>query len=62
MFWNKNLLMRSFIFSEINTFGLPKLSKISFAFNFVPIPAHETVYLKAIPKNKPNGRLCVENH
>jgi len=34
----KNLLVRSFIYSKINTFGLPKLSRISFAFNiFLPI-------------------------
>jgi len=33
------LFVRSFIYSEMNTFGLPKFSKISFAFNiFVPIP------------------------
>jgi len=45
----KNLLIRSFVFSEINTFGLPKISKICFAFNiFVPISVHERVYLKAI--------------
>jgi len=50
----KNLLIRSFIFSEINTFGLPKFSKISFAFNvFVPIPVQEMVYLKAIQKITP---------
>ena len=34
----KNLLVRNYIFSEINTFRLPKLSNIRFAFNFVPIP------------------------
>jgi len=46
--------MRSFIFSERNTFGLPKLSRISFAFNiFVPIPVQEMFYLKAIQKNHP---------
>ena len=48
-FLYKNLLIRSFVFSEINTFGVPKISKISFAFNiFVPIPVQERVYLKAI--------------
>ena len=53
-FLYKNLLIRSFIFSEINTFGLPKFSKISFAFNvFVPIPVQEMVYLKAIQKITP---------
>jgi len=30
----KNLLVRSFIFSEINTFGLAKSSKIGFALIF----------------------------
>jgi len=53
----KILLIRSirgFIFSEINTFGLPKLSKISFAFNiFVPIPVQEMFYLKAPQKITP---------
>jgi len=43
----KNLFIRSFIYHKINTFGLPKFSKISFAFNiFVPIPVKEMVYLK----------------
>jgi len=51
-----NLFIRSFIYSEINTFRLPKFSKISFAFNiFVPIPVQEMVYLKAMQKNHPNG-------
>jgi len=55
--------MRSFIYSEINTFVLPKFSKISFAFNiFFPIPVQEMVYLKAMQKNHPNGRFCVGNH
>ena len=59
----KNLFIRSFIYSEINTFGLPKCSKISFAFNiFVPIPVQEMVYLKAMQKIPPNGRFCVRNH
>jgi len=50
-FLYNNLLIRSFIFSEINTFGLPKFSKISSAFNiFIPIPVEEMVYLKAIQK------------
>jgi len=45
----KNLFIRSFIYSEINTFGLPKCSKISFAFDiFVSIPVQEMVYLKAM--------------
>jgi len=57
------LFVRSFIYSEINTFGLPKFSKISFAFNiFVPILVQEMVYLKAIQKSHPNGRFCVGNH
>jgi len=38
-FLYKNLLITSFISSEINTLGLPKFSKINFAFNiFVLIP------------------------
>jgi len=37
-FLYKNLLIRSFVFREINTFGVPKISKISIVFNtFVPI-------------------------
>jgi len=49
-----DLFIRSFICSEINTFGLPKFSKITFVFDiFVPIPAQEMVYLKAIQKNTP---------
>jgi len=56
------VLIRSFIFSEINTFGLPKFSKIGFAFNiFVPIPEQEMVCLKAIQKNHTNGHDCVWN-
>jgi len=54
IFFHKSLFIRSFIYSEINTFRLPKFSKISFAFNiFVPIPVQETVYLKAIQKITP---------
>ena len=46
-----DLFIRSFIYSEINTFGLPKFSKITFTFNiFVPITVQEVVYLKAIQK------------
>ena len=40
----KNLLIRNFIFSEINTFGPPKFSKIGLAFNiFVLILVQEMV-------------------
>jgi len=50
------LLIRSFSYSEINTFRLSKFSKISFAFIiFVPIPMQEMVYLKAIQKSAPTG-------
>jgi len=43
-FLYKDLLIRSSIFSEINTFGLPKLSKISLTFDtFIPIPVQEMV-------------------
>jgi len=56
------VFIRTFIYSEINTFGLPKLSKISFAFNiFVHIP-QEMVCLKVIQTKHPVGRYCVENH
>jgi len=42
------------MYSEINTFGLPKFSKISLAFNLiVPILVQEMVYLKAIQKVTP---------
>jgi len=52
----KNLFIRRFIYSEINTFSLSKFSKISFAFNiFVPISVQEMVYLKAIQKSTPIG-------
>ena len=36
-FLYKNVFIRTFIYSEINTFGLPKLSKISFAFNILSL-------------------------
>jgi len=58
----KNLFIRRCIYHESNTFGLPKFSKISFAFNiFVPIPVQEIVYLKVI-NNRSNGHFCVGNH
>jgi len=42
----KNLLIRSFIFTKINTFGLPKFSTISFEFNiFDPIPVQKMAYI-----------------
>jgi len=48
------MFVRSFVYSEICTFGLRKFSKIGFAFNiFVPIPVQEMVYLKAIQKTTP---------
>ena len=54
IFLYKILFIRSFIYSEINTFGLPKCSKIIFAFNiFVPLPVLEMVYLKTIQKITP---------
>jgi len=44
-FLYKKLPIRSFIFSEINTFGRPKFRKENVAFNiFVPIPFQEMVY------------------
>jgi len=55
------LFIRSFIYSEINTFRLSKFSKTSFAFNiFVPIPMQEMVYLKAIQKAPQWAFLCRE--
>jgi len=60
IFLYKNLFIRNFIYSEICTFGLPKLSKLSSAFDiFVLIPVQEMVYLKAMQKNYANGRFCV---
>jgi len=57
------VFIRTFIYCEINTFGLPKLSKLSYAFNiFVLIPVQKVVCLKVIQKNHPNGRFCVGNH
>jgi len=54
VFLYKNVFIRSLIFSEINTFGLPKFSKINFAFKiFVPIPVQEMVDLKVIQKKSP---------
>jgi len=53
-FLHKNLFITSFIYSEINTFGLPEFRKISFEFNvFVLYPVQEMVYLKAIQKITP---------
>jgi len=44
-FLYKNVFIRTFIYSEINTIGLPKLSKISFAFYiFVLIPVQECFF------------------
>jgi len=54
VFLYKSLFIRSFVYSEINTFRLPKCSKISFALNiFVPIPVQEMVCLKTIQKLTP---------
>jgi len=48
------VFIRTFIYCEIDTFGLPKLSKLSFAFNiFILIPVQEMVYLKVIQKITP---------
>jgi len=48
------VFIRSFIYREINTFRLSKLSKINFAFSiYVPIRVQEMVYLKAIQKITP---------
>jgi len=56
LFKLKNLFIRRFSYSEINTFRLCKFSKISFAFNiFVPIPVQEMFFLKAIQKITPMG-------
>ena len=47
----------------MNTFGLPKFSKISFVFNiFVPIPVQEMFFIKGYTKKHPNGRFFVRNH
>jgi len=43
------VFIRTFIYSETNTFRLPKLSNISFEFNiFVLIPVQAMVYLTLI--------------
>ena len=56
------MFIRTFIYSEINTFGLLKLSKISFAFNiFVLIPVQEMVHLKVIQKINPMDVSVSEN-
>jgi len=48
------LFIRSFIYSEINTFKLSKFSKISFAFNiFVPILVQEMAYSMVVQKITP---------
>jgi len=57
-FLYKNLLMRSLIFSEMNKFGLPKLSKISLAFNFVPIREQEIFHLR-LSKKITQVDICV---
>ena len=50
----ENVFIRTFIYCEINTFGLPKLSKLSYAFDiFVLIPVQEMVCLKVIQKITP---------
>ena len=47
----------------MNTFGLPKFSKTSSAFNiFVLISVQEMVYLRAIQKYHHNERFCVGKH
>ena len=54
--------MRNFICSEINTFRLPKFSKISFVCNiFDPIPVQEMVLFKGYTKQSPQLTfLCRE--
>jgi len=50
------LFDRSFIYSEINTFGLPKFSKISFAFKYFrpyPCATNGLCYVMAIQKITP---------
>jgi len=54
------VFIRTFIYSKINTFALPKLSKISFAFNiFLPYACARNILFKGYPKNHPNGDFCV---
>jgi len=58
----KNVFIGTFIYSEINTFGRPKLIKISFAFIvFVLIPVQKMVYLKVIQKITPMDVSASEN-
>jgi len=46
----KNVFIRTFIYSEINTFGLPKLSKISFAFKILPLSLCKNGLFQGYPK------------
>ena len=53
-FLHSNLFIRSFIYSEINTCGLPKFSEICFVFNILdPTLCKKWFYLKAIQKITP---------
>jgi len=58
----KNVFIRTFIYNEINIFGLPKLIKICFAFHILSYPCVRNDLFKGCTKNHSNGRFCVGNH
>jgi len=56
------VFIRTFIYSKINTFGLPNLSKISFAFNiFFLIPVQGMFCLKVVQNIIPMEISVSEN-
>jgi len=58
-FLHKNVFIRTFIYREINTYGLPKLSKISFAFNILSLSLCKNGLFKGYPKKSPQWTfLC----
>jgi len=54
------VLIRTFIYNEKNTFGLPKLIKTCFALIFCPYPCARNGLFKGCTKYHPNRRFCVE--
>jgi len=58
-FLYENVFIRTLIYSEMNTFGLPKLSKISFACNILSLSLCKNGLFKGYPKNSPQWTfLC----
>jgi len=56
----KNVFIRTYIYSEINTFGLPTPIKISFAF-IIFVLVQKMFYLKVIQKITPMDVSVSEN-